>query len=80
MPIESGTIITNIFTNSTALFIKSAFVLLAILYFFFSLIVIRQVQLMTEIIRTEGGPLLIGFAIVHAGLALGIIVLFIGLF
>lgn len=54
-------------------------IILAALYFLFSLIVYRQVVLMTETLMTEVTPLLRAFAIIHSGLALGIIVLFIGL-
>ena len=35
---------------------------------------------MTQTVRTEGGGLLKAIAILYAGLALGVIVLFIGLF
>lgn len=51
---------------------------LAVLYFIFSLIVIRQVNLMTEIIMTEAAPILRAFSIIHSGLALGIVILLIG--
>lgn len=58
---------------------KIGFVLFAVVYFFFSLIVLRQVYLMTETVITGGGPLLRALATVFAGLSLGIIILFIGL-
>lgn len=56
------------------------FLLFGIVYFIFTLIVLRQVNLMTATIKTEGGGLLKAIAILYAGLALGVIVLFIGLF
>lgn len=59
---------------------RLGFVIIAILYFIFSLIVIGQVRLMTETVATEVGPLLRFFSIIHAGIALGIIVLFIAYF
>lgn len=65
--------------NGVNILFKIGFIAFAVLYFIFSLIVIRQVYLMTDTIITEGGPILRALAIVFAGLALGIIVLFIGL-
>lgn len=56
---------------------KLGFISGAILYFIFSLIVIGQVRLMTETVSTEAGPLLRFFSIIHAGIALGLIVLFV---
>lgn len=67
-------------TVGAVLIFKVLFILFSILYFLFSLIVVRQVNLMTSTIVTEGGPILRAISIVHAGLALGAIVLFIGLF
>lgn len=58
--------------------VKILLVLLSILYFIFSLIVVRQVNLMTETLITEVAPYLRAFAIIHAGVALGIVILFIG--
>lgn len=60
------------------LIVKSSFILLVGLYFIFSLIVVRQVNLMTETLITEVAPFLRAFAIIHAGVALGMIVLLIG--
>lgn len=48
--------------------------ILSILYFIFSLIVIRQVALMTEALITEVSPFLRALSIIHAGLALGVVV------
>lgn len=59
--------------------VKVGLVILAVLYFIFSLIVLRQVNLMTETLITENAGLLRAFAIIHAGIALGVIVLFVGL-
>lgn len=60
------------------LIVKVGMIILAVFYFIFSLIVVRQVSLMTELLMTEVSPVLRAFSIVHAGLALGIVVLFIG--
>ena len=57
---------------------KILFISFALVYFLFSLIVIRQVNLMTQTVVTEGGPILKAVAILHSGLVLGIIILFIG--
>lgn len=59
--------------------VKIGILALAMLHFAFSLIVARQVALMTETLMTEVTPLLRAFSILHAGFAFGIIVLFIGL-
>lgn len=58
--------------------VRCAIVLLSGLYFIFSLIVVRQVNLMTETLITEVAPFLRAFAIIHSGIALGIVILFIG--
>lgn len=60
--------------------VKIAFTIIFILYFIFSIIVVRQVQLMTDTLITEVSPLLRALTIVHAGIALAIIILFVGLF
>ncbi len=57
--------------------IKAAIILLAILYFIFTLVVVRQVNLMTETFATDAAPIIRASAILYSGLSLGIIVLFI---
>lgn len=69
-----------IFINLISGVFEIGFLIFGILYFIFTLIVLRQVNLMTATVRTEGGGLLKAVAILYAGLALGVIVLFIGLF
>lgn len=64
--------------DSVWLTIKVAILILSVLYFIFSLIVIRQVYLMTETLITETAPILRAFVILNAGFALGVILLFIG--
>ena len=57
---------------------KAFFIVLASLYFIFSLFIVRQINLMTETVITEGGPILRAVSLLHAGLSLGVIVLFLG--
>ena len=59
---------------------KLGFILFALIYFLFSLIVVGQVRLMTQTVKTEAGPLLRFFSVLFAGIALGLVVLFIALF
>ncbi len=59
--------------------LKVGILTLAAFYFMFSLIVVRQVSLMTETLMTDVAPIIRAFSIIHAGIALGIILLFIGL-
>ena len=76
-----GNILSQYLNNSViAGTIKVGFVLFAILFFIFSLIVVGQVRLMTQTVKTEAGPLLRFFSVLFAGIALGIIVLFIAFF
>lgn len=65
--------------NSAWLMSKAGILFLGVLYFLFSLIVMRQINLMTETIITEGASRLRAFGIIHAGFALGIIMLLVGL-
>lgn len=51
---------------------------LSVLYFVFSLIVLRQIKLMSETLISETSPVLTALAILHSGFALGVIILFIG--
>lgn len=80
MPVESQVIQTSLITFGSFWFlVKIGLLTLSALYFVFSLIVVRQVYFMTETLITETAGLLRAFAIIHAGLALGVIILFIGL-
>lgn len=64
-------------TGGILLIFKVLILALVILYAVFALVVVRQVDLMTTTLETEGGPILRVLANIHAGVALGIIVLFI---
>ena len=79
MPIEAVTP-NPFFASFIPVLFDWGFLIFSILYFIFTLIVLRQVNLMTSTIKTEGGGILKALAILYAGLALGVIVLFIGLF
>lgn len=81
MPIDQTVFVTTGGINLAWLWWSTKFlvILLASSYFFFSLVIVRQINLMTETLMTESSPLLRAFAIIHAGLALGIIILFIGI-
>lgn len=72
-----GTIVSPI--DGVWIIIKIGIVIMAVLYFIFSLIVVRQVNLMTDTLITEVTPILRAFSILNAGLALGVIILLIGL-
>lgn len=69
----------NPISNLILLSFKVGFIAFAAVYFIFTLIVLRQVNLMTDTVKTEGGGILKALAILYSGLALGVIVLFIGL-
>lgn len=80
MSLENPLITELILPSEIVLFIiKGGIILFATVYFIFSLVVVRQVSLMTETLITEVSPFIKAFSIIHAGLALGIIILFIGL-
>lgn len=79
MPLEGVTL--PIFSlDSFWQIVRFTILILSVLYFIFALIVVRQVNLMTETLITEVAPLLRAFSILHAGLALGIVILLIGLY
>ncbi|MFA5932629.1 MAG: DUF5657 family protein [Microgenomates group bacterium] len=78
MPLESNFFNPAVSMETIWFIVRGALVILSLLYFVFSLIVIRQVNLMTDTLITEVAPYLRAFAIIHAGVALGIIILFIG--
>lgn len=78
MPVESDFLSTFFGIQGVWLIFKLAIILLSSLYFVFSLIVVRQVNLMAETLMTEGVRYLKAFTIINAGLALGIIILLIG--
>jgi hypothetical protein len=78
MSLESNVFSPVISMGLVWFIVRTALVMQGILYFIFSLIVVRQINLMTDTVITEVAPYLRAFAIIHAGVALGIIILFIG--
>lgn len=79
MPVEGQALVNAISIQEVVVFVfKIGVISIAVLYFIFSLIVVRQVHLMTETLITEVAPFFRAGAIVHAGIALGITILFIG--
>ncbi len=54
---------------------KGAILIILVLYTIFSLIIVRQVDLMGKTLTTRLSPFLRAFAIAHAGVAIGLIVL-----
>lgn len=78
MPLEGG-IIPLLSLDNFWQIVRVIILVAAVLYFIFSLIVVRQVNLMTETLITEVAPLLRAAAIIHAGVALGVIILLVGL-
>ncbi len=71
-----ATVTQNLISNDYILiFAKGAILLILIFYAIFSLIIVRQVDLMSKTFITRISPLVKGIAIVHAGLAIGLIVL-----
>lgn len=63
--------------NNFSIIFKIGFILFSLLYFIFSLIVVRQVNLMTETVITEAAGIFKLLSLLHALLALGILILFI---
>ncbi len=56
-------------------FIKGAILLILFFYLIFSLIIVRQTQLMSKTLITNISALVRGIAIINVGLAVGLIVL-----
>lgn len=73
MPIEPSLALDLLWRVFAALVLLSA-----ICYFLFTLIVVRQVNLMTSVVMTQGGSTLRFLAIIYAGVSLGMVVLFLG--
>lgn len=75
---ESGAFIIPIlrFLTDFANLFKIGFILFSLVYFIFSLIVIRQVNLMSQTLITEGDGVLKVAALIHALIALGVVIFF----
>lgn len=57
------------------LFLKVAILIILIAYALFALLIVRQVDLMIKTLITTVSPKVKAFAILHAGVAIGLIVL-----
>lgn len=69
-------VITTFITSGYFLsFIKAGILLILIFYAIFALIIIRQVDLMGKTFVTGISPVLKAFSIIHAGFAIGLIIL-----
>lgn len=75
------TTITQSILDSDYIFMIAKGVILLILVFYaiFSLIIVRQVDLMSKTLVTKISPWVKSIAIVHAGVAIGLIVLAYGM-
>ena len=63
----------------TQMFLKSVTLIFLAFYAIFTLLVVRQVDLMSKTLITKVSPVLKAFSILHAGFAIGLIVLAWGL-
>lgn len=60
---------------ATLIFLKVAILIILIFYAIFALMIVRQVSLMATTLITKISPLIKLISVVHAGFALGLIVL-----
>ena len=68
--------VTNFFDSEAVLvFLKAVFLLILFFYAIFSLIIVRQVDLMSKTLITNISPVVKALAIIHAGFAVGLIIL-----
>jgi hypothetical protein len=75
MPINQVQFNSLFIVNSILLF-KIGVLVFSFLYFIFTLVVIRQVGLMTETVRTQAAPILKLVSFLYALFALGVVVFF----
>lgn len=74
------TVLSNPFDFEVVLmFSRAAILLILIFYAIFTLLIVRQVDLMSKTLITKVSPILKAFSIIHAGFAIGLIVLAWGL-
>ena len=70
----------NLFESETVLiFLKVAILLILLLYAIFALLILRQVDLMSKTLITGVSGVLKAFSIIHAGFAIGLIILAAGI-
>lgn len=75
MPTQTFNFLSFINTDLILTFGKGAVLILLMLYAIFSLIIVRQVDLMSKTLITGVSPIVKAIAIFHAGFILGLIVL-----
>ena len=67
---------SNLFASEAVLvFLKTAILIILAFYAIFALMIVRQVDLMSKTLITRVSPILKAFSIIHAGFAIGLIVL-----
>lgn len=59
-------------------FIKAAILIILVFYAIFALLIVRQVDLMSRTLITSVSPIVKAVAIIHAGFAVGVIILMLG--
>ena len=76
MPTDSANLsLFNLNIDFILAFGKGAILLILVFYAIFSLIIIRQVDLMSKTLITNVSPYVRALAIIHAGFAIGLIFL-----
>lgn len=75
MPNTTTTQLILLNNGYVLMFAKGAILLILIFYAIFSLIIVRQVDLMSKTLVTNISPVVRGVSIIHAGFAIGLIVL-----
>lgn len=75
-PAPDAATFNNLFLTNSVFVIKIAVLVFSVLYFIFTLVVIRQVGLMTETVKTQAAPILKLMSFLYALLALGAVVFF----
>lgn len=74
------TVTQNLLSNDYMfVIVKGVILLILVLYAIFSLIIVRQVDLMSKTLVTDISPIVKGASIIHAGFAIGLIFLAWGL-
>ena len=62
-------------TSAILIFGKISILIILVFYAIFALMIVRQVDLMSKTLITKVSPILKAFSIVHAGIAIGLIIL-----
>lgn len=77
MPIVSTSNLMG--TGFVLFFSKAAILIILVFYAIFSLMIVRQVNLMNHTLATRVAPIIRAVAILHAGFAIGFIILAFGM-